>query len=61
MYSSETACTHTYLWEVRDRLDAQTLEDESQGLYGHGVVLRQRHVLQNPHEGVDGNGGVEVV
>jgi len=50
-----------HLWQVGDRLDTEALEDEAQGLDGHGVVLREALVLQNAHEGVDGNGRVEVL
>ena len=51
----------TYLRKVRHRLDTQTLEDETKSLYGHRVVLRERHVLEDPHQGVDSNGGVEII
>ena len=30
-------------------------------LYGHGVVLREGLVSEDPHEGVDSNGGVEIL
>ena len=55
------ACSNTYLWQIWDRLDTKALEDESQSLYGHGVVLRERLVLEDPHQRVDGNGRVEVL
>ena len=51
----------TNLWKVWDRLDSKTLEDESERLYCHGVVLRERLVLENPHQRVDGNGRIEVL
>lgn len=49
------------LWEIGDRLDAKALEDEAKCLDGHGVVLRERLILEYPHEGVDGDGRVEVL
>ena len=49
-----------YLRQVRYRLDAKALEDKAKSLNGHGVVLRERLVLEYPHQRVDGNGGIEV-
>ena len=50
----------SYLRQVGHRLDAKALEDEAQSLYSHGVVLRERLVLEDPHQGVDGDVWVEV-
>ena len=50
-----------HLGQVGDRLDTEALEDEAEGLDGHGVVLGQRLVFEDPHERVDGDGGVEVL
>ncbi len=53
--------THTHLWEVGHGLDPEALEDEAQGLNGHGMVLGEGLVLEDPHQGTDGYGRVEVL
>ena len=53
--------TMSHLRQVWHRLDAKALEDKAQCLYGHGVVLRERLVFEYPHQGVDGDGGVEIL
>ena len=46
------------LLDVWHTLDSQTLEDKSDGLNHHGMVLRERWVPDNPHQGCYGDGGV---
>ena len=53
--------TVSYLGKVWNRFDAKTLEDEAKGLYSHGVMLRETVVLENSHQRVNGNGGIEIL
>ena len=46
------------LLDVWHTLDSQTLENKSDGLNHHGMVLRERWVPDNPHQGCYGDGGV---
>lgn len=46
------------LLDVRHTLDSQTLEDKGDGLNHHGVMLGERRVPDNPHQGCYGDGGV---
>lgn len=37
------------LWQIGDTLNAEALEYEAECLYGHGVMLGERLILEDPH------------
>lgn len=53
-------CGHD-LGQELDALEAQRFKNEGDGLDNHSVVVGERWVSQNAHQGDDGHGGVELI
>lgn len=53
-------CGHDLGQELHT-LESQGLEDEGDGLNHHGVVVRERLISEDPHQGHHGHSGVKLV